>query len=126
MLQEADFDRIKVKGYAGPDHQMTLSLGRAENDTNSQNAMCGNCVVPAGSDASAADYCRGPRTNFTVPADGSETTVTLYWTDFHDGSPHDSIDPHQVTGILWLFHRPVVLVVLAGMWIFELFRFSIL
>jgi hypothetical protein len=99
---------FKVKGYAGPDHQMTLSLGRAENDTNSQNAMCGSCVVPAGSDASAGDYCRGPRTTFTVPADGSETTVTLLWTDFHGGSPHDSLDPHQVTGILWVFRDPAV------------------
>ena len=99
---------FKIKGYAGPDHQMTLSLGRAENDTNSQNAMCGNCVVPAGSDASAGDYCRGPRVTFNLAPDGSERTVTLLWTDFHGGSPHDSIDPHQVTGILWVFHQPVV------------------
>ena len=97
---------FKIKGNAGPDNQMTLSLGRAENDTNAQNAMCGSCVVPASSDASAGDYCRGPRTTFTVPADCSETTVTLLWTDFHGGSPHDSLDPHQVTGILWVFHDP--------------------
>ena len=90
MLDVSRFKGIsfKVKGYAGPDHQMTLSLGRAQNDTNSQNAMCGNCVLPAGSDASAGNYCRGPRAIFTVPADGSETTVTLLWTDFHGGSPY--------------------------------------
>jgi hypothetical protein len=99
---------FKVKGYAGPDHQITLSLGRGENDPSVANAGCGSCVLPAGSDAAIGDYCRGPRTNFTVPADGSETTVTLVWTDFHGGSPHDSIDPHQVTGILWILHNPVV------------------
>jgi hypothetical protein len=99
---------FKVKGYAGSDHQMTLSLGRAENDTSIQNAGCGSCVLPTGSDASAGDYCRGPRTNFTVPADGSEATVTLLWTDFTGGSPHASIDPHQLTGILFVFHDPVV------------------
>ena len=40
----------------------------------------------------------------TAAGDGSTKTVTLLWTDFSDGSPHDSIDPHQITGILWLFH----------------------
>jgi len=98
--------RFKVKGNAGPDHQMTLSLGRAQNDTNLQNAGCGSCKLPVGSDASTDDYCVGPRVFFTVPADGSEATVTALWTDFHGGSPYDSIDPHQITGILWIFHSP--------------------
>ena len=97
---------FKVKGNAGPDHQMTLSLGRAQNDTNLQNAGCGSCTLPAGSDASTDNYCVGPRVLFTVPADGSEATVTALWTDFHGGSPYDSIDPHQITGILWIFHSP--------------------
>ncbi len=97
---------FKVKGYAGPDNQMTLSLGRAENDPSVANAGCGSCVLPASSDAAIGDYCRGPRATFSVPADGSEKTVTVLWTDFADGSPHASIDPHQVTGILWIFHNP--------------------
>jgi hypothetical protein len=97
---------FKVKGNAGPDHQMTLSLGRAQNDTNIQNAGCGSCKLPPGSDASTDNYCVGPRAFFTVPADGSEATVTVLWTDFHSGSPYDSIDPHQITGILWIFHDP--------------------
>ncbi len=95
---------FKVSGYAGPDNMMSLSLGRAQNDPPAANAGCGSCTLPAGSDASAADYCQGPRVNFPVGA--TEKTVTLLWTDFAGGSPYASIDPHQVTGILWIFHDP--------------------
>ena len=85
---------------------MTLSLGRAENDPAPANAGCGTCVLPAGSDAAIGDYCRGPRVD--VPGagrrqrDDGHTAVDR----LPGGSPHDSIDPHQVTGILWLFHDP--------------------
>jgi hypothetical protein len=96
--------RFKIKGDVGPDHAMTLSLGRAENDLMGANAMCGSCVVPSTSDAAVGDYCRGPRYDFAVPADGSEKVVTVLWTDFDNGSPHASIDPHQITGMLWIFH----------------------
>jgi hypothetical protein len=97
--------RFKVKGNVGPDNAMTLSLGRAENDPQPVNAGCGTCVVPTDSDASTSDYCRGPRVVF--PVGPTERTVTILWTDFADGSPHASIDPHQLTGILWIFHPPV-------------------
>ena len=97
--------RFKVKGNVGPDNAMTLSLGRAENDPQPVNAGCGTCVVPADSDAATGDYCRGPRAVF--PVEATERTVTILWTDFIDGSPHESIDPHQLTGMLWILHPPV-------------------
>ena len=95
---------FKIHGYAGPDNAMTLSLGRAQNDPPLANASCGSCTLPAGSDASTDDYCRGPRADFPVSA--TEKTVTILWTDFAGGSPYASIDPHQVTGILWILHDP--------------------
>ena len=98
--------RFKVKGHVGPDNAMTLSLGRAQNDPAPVNAGCGTCVVPTGSDAATGDYCRGPRAVFPVPGDGSERTVTILWTDFAEGSPFESIDPHQLTGMLWILHPP--------------------
>jgi hypothetical protein len=98
--------RFTVKGNVGPDHAMSFSLGRAENDPSVANAGCGSCTVPATSDAAVGDYCRGPRVMYNVPDDGQPHTITVLWTDFTDGSPHASIDPHQLTGMLWIFHPP--------------------
>ncbi len=94
-----------IKGNVGPDNAIGFTMGRAEDDVESLNANCGTCVAPA--DAAADDACRGPRTTVTVPSDGTTVkTVTLMWADLVGGSPQASIDPHQLTGILWFFHDP--------------------
>jgi hypothetical protein len=95
--------QFTIKGYAGPDDAITFSLGRAQNDTPQANAMCGSCVAPA--DASVGDSCLGPRAIVPLlPDPNAVKTVSLLWTDFSGGAPFDSIDPHQLTGMLWLFH----------------------
>jgi hypothetical protein len=96
--------RFTVKGNAGPDHALWFTLGRAQNDPNAKNAMCGSCDLPA--DASEEGHCVGPGLDIAVPANGDTATVTVLWTDFHSGIPFDSIDPHQITGIQWRFHAP--------------------
>jgi hypothetical protein len=89
-------------GGVGPTGTITVSLGRAQNDEpNIHGQLCGSCVP---GDA-GPDSCKGPQAIVAVPSDGSTATVTLLWTDFHDGSPSDSIDPHQITGLVWILHQ---------------------
>lgn len=95
--------QFTIKGYVGPSRTITFTMGRAENDTAGENAMCGTCVAPADA-ATREDACHGPRKVLTLPANPmTPMTVTLLWTDLVGGSPKDSIDPHQLTGILWYF-----------------------
>ena len=96
--------RFTVKGNAGPYHALLFTLGRAENDPYNKNAYCGSCDLAA--DAGEEGHCVGPALEVPVPADGTASTVTVLWTDFHGGIPHDSIDPRQITGIQWRFHEP--------------------
>jgi len=93
-----------IKGNVGPDNAVGFTMGRADNDTPTENATCGTCV-PAADAATAEDSCHGPRTTITVPSDHTTVkTVNLLWADLTGGSPQASIDPHQLTGILWFFH----------------------
>jgi hypothetical protein len=103
--------QFDIKGNVGPSHTLNFTLGRAENDTATANAMCGSCVAPA--DASSTESaCRGPRIVLNVPLTtsatdaGTATTVTLHWADLSGGVPNASVDPHQLTGILWFFTDP--------------------
>jgi hypothetical protein len=97
--------QFTIKGNVGPDNAIGFTMGRAEDDVESANANCGTCVAPADA-ATTEDACHGPRTTVTVPSDGSAKTVMLRWSDLTGGSPQASIDPHQLTGILWFFHDP--------------------
>jgi hypothetical protein len=69
--------------------------------------MCGTCNPSA--DAAPADVCRGPRTTFNVPLTsslpdaGTAQTVTYHWADLTGGNPFATVDPRQLTGILWFF-----------------------
>ncbi len=95
-----------IKGNVGPDNALGFTMGRADDDVVTANANCGVCI-PAADAASPEDSCHGPRTTITVPADGTTVkTVTLNWADLTGGSPQDTIDPHQLTGIVWFFHDP--------------------
>jgi hypothetical protein len=98
--------QFTIKGTVGPANAIGFTLGRADDDTPPENATCGTCVVPADA-ATSEDACHGPRTTVTVPTDGTTRTVTLHWADLTGGSPNQSADPHQLTGILWYFHDPV-------------------
>lgn len=98
--------QFTIKGTVGPGNALGFTVGRADNDTPPENATCGTCVAPADA-ATTEDACHGPRTNVTVPTDGSTRTVTLHWSDLTGGSPNQSADPHQLTGILWYFSDPV-------------------
>jgi hypothetical protein len=97
--------QFDIKGNVGPDNQISFTMGRADDDTESENANCGHCVKAADA-ATTEDSCHGPRTVITVPGDGSTKTVTLHWADLTGGAPQSTIDPHQLTGILWFFHNP--------------------
>ena len=95
-----------IKGNVGPDNALGFTMGRADDDRPTENATCGTCV-PAADAATPEDSCHGPRTTVTVPGDHTTVkTVTLLWADLTGGSPISSIDPHQLTGILWFFHDP--------------------
>ena len=96
--------QFTIKGNVGPDNALGFTLGRAENDTSPENATCGTCTKPADA-ATSEDACHGPRTTVTVPSDHTTvSTVTLRWADLVGGSPNASVDPRQLTGILWYFH----------------------
>jgi hypothetical protein len=93
-----------ISGNVGPDNAIGFTMGRSDNDTATENATCGTCVKAADA-ATSEDSCRGPRTTVTVPTDHTTVkTVTLNWADLTGGHPQDSLDPHQLTGILWFFH----------------------
>jgi hypothetical protein len=95
--------QFTIMGNVGPSRTITFTMGRAEDDTPSENAMCGTCVVPADA-ATHEDACHGPRKVLTLPANATTPmTVALRWADLVGGSPKSSIDPHQLTGILWYF-----------------------
>jgi hypothetical protein len=95
-----------LKGNPGPDGTLGFTLGRAQNDTAAANAMCGTCT-PTG-DASADAACRGPRVSVgSIPATSATAVKYTYlWGDFTGGVPQASVDPSQITGILWFFHPP--------------------
>jgi hypothetical protein len=95
--------QFTIRGNVGPSNALNFTLGRKENDTPAENppANCGTCVVPADA-ASHEAACHGPLT--TVPVGTNVATVTYRWAQFTGGAPQASVDPHQLTGILWYFN----------------------
>jgi hypothetical protein len=94
-----------IKGTSvGPSGMLGFTVGRASNDSKSENAMCGACTAQG--DASTEESCHGPRVFPMLPTGTTAVTKSYLWSDFTGGKPQDSADPQHLTGILWYFLPP--------------------
>lgn len=116
VVNASAFDGISftVRGDVALMGSLTFSVGTSDNDIshlwlNSQPTPPDPLAVPNSGTCIPADNqydgsCGSP--SYSVPVTPTETTVTVTWEQLSAGRPRASVDPEQLTSIVWIFPPP--------------------